>query len=91
MNQLPKFNYFTDVLIYICDTFNLDHQTMILLRQRLEKAFHSQGKPKKKTPATLMQIALLMLSDFNAGRTVQQVLDRSDKDFIKLARKVKPQ
>lgn len=88
---MNPFNYFTEVLVHICDMFEFDHQTMILLRQRLEKAFHSQGKPKKKPPATLMQIALLMLSDFNAGRTVEQVLARSDKEFIKLARKVKPQ
>ena len=89
---MTQFNYFTEVLVHICDTFAFDHQTMMKLRGRLEAVFHSKyNVSKKKNPATLMQIALLMLSDFNAGRTVEQVLARSDKEFIKLARKVKPQ
>lgn len=89
---MNPFNYFTEVLVHICDTFEFDHQTMMKLRGRLEAAFQSKyNVSKKKQPATLMQIALLMLSDFNAGRTVEQVLSRTDKEFVKLARKVKSQ
>lgn len=95
MNYDPK--NFVAVMVHICETFDLSHQQMIALRQKVEKVYRGQPKPfaKKRTkmPVSLNALAITagLIIGFGGGQeAVGAVLKVSREKLIVLAREYDP-
>ncbi len=83
---------FVSVMVYICETFGLNHQQMMDLRGQVEKAFHSQPiaySKKSKAPVSLNAVAIVygLLIGFGGQA---QAFTVSKERVIQLARAYDP-
>lgn len=90
MNFDPQ-NYIS-IMVHICDTFALDHQQMMTLRAKVEKAFAAQPAvfvKKSPAPVTLNAVAITygLLVGFGG---LSAALDVSGERVVKVARGYDP-
>lgn len=84
------------VMVCICDTFDLTHQDMMNLRQKIEKVYRSQPKVyarKRTSPVSLhgITLAIGLCIAFGGGKVaVGPVLKLSSHKLIDVARQYDP-
>ena len=77
---------FHQVMVLICDTFNMTHPQMVSLRQRIEKVYGSQKQGKAHV--SVQALAILAYQRLDAGETLDEVLDIKSGKLLKLGRKI---
>lgn len=92
--QPPQKN-FHQIMVELCDTFQLTHPQMVALRQRIETIYHGQPKPKRGQPiipwVSLEALARISGSWLRGGSTLEAILALTDEQFVEGAKGLEEQ